>query len=139
MPILQWLARLCAESMVLLKNDNSALPIDKTVSTVFVAGPGADDIGMMCGGWTLTWQGSTGGITTGTTIINAVRRAVAPSTNVEYEKYGKFNGHADVGIVVVGETPYAEGLGDKADLSLSDADVQLINSVRPVGGQIDRP
>jgi beta-glucosidase len=119
------------ESMVLLRNDNAALPISKTTPTILVAGPGADDIGMMCGGWTLTWQGSTGNITTGTTIINAVRRAVSPSTNVEYSKFGDFKGHADVGIVVVGETPYAEGNGDKADLSLSDADVQLIEAVRP--------
>jgi len=120
------------ESLVLLKNDNSALPVDKKVQSIIVAGQGADDIGMMCGGWTMTWQGLTGNITTGTTIINAVRRAVSASTNVEYDKFGNYGGHADVGIVVVGETPYAEGQGDKADLRLSDSDIQLINKVRPL-------
>ena len=37
---------------------------------------------------------------------------------------------ADVGIVVIGERPYAEGLGDRADLSLSDADSALIDRVK---------
>lgn len=119
------------ESLVLLKNDNSALPVSKNVASVYVAGPGADDIGMMCGGWTITWQGSSGPITPGTTIINAIRKAVSTSTTVDYEKYGQFKGHANVGIVVVGETPYAEGLGDKADLSLSADDINLIEDVRP--------
>ncbi len=120
------------ESQVLLKNDHAALPISKSVGSLLVAGPGADDIGMMCGGWTITWQGQTGNVTTGTTLINAIRQAVSGSTTVEYSKFGDYKGHADVGIVVVGETPYAEGQGDKADLLLSEADVSLINTVRPL-------
>lgn len=36
---------------------------------------------------------------------------------------------ADVGIVVVGEKPYAEGVGDRADLTLTDSDVALIERV----------
>jgi beta-glucosidase len=120
------------ESLVLLKNDNSVLPIAKTTPKIFVAGQGADDIGMMCGGWTITWQGESGNITIGTTIINAIRVAVSPATTVDYNKYGKFDGKADVGFVVVGEMPYAEGVGDQADLSLTDADVKMINDVRPL-------
>jgi beta-glucosidase len=119
------------ESMVLLKNEDATLPIDKNTASVFVAGQGADDIGMMCGGWTMTWQGLTGNITTGTTIINAIRKAVSSSTSVDYDKFGNFDGHANIGIAVVGETPYAEGVGDKADLRLSDADIDLINHIRP--------
>jgi beta-glucosidase len=38
---------------------------------------------------------------------------------------------ADIGIVVVGERPYAEGHGDQADLSLSSTDIRLINRIRP--------
>jgi beta-glucosidase len=119
------------ESLVLLKNDNSALPIAKDTPSIYVAGQGADDIGMMCGGWTITWQGESGNIQIGTTIISAIKAAVSPNTTVEYDKYGRFDGEAGVGIVVVGEMPYAEGLGDKADLSLSVADVAVINNVRP--------
>jgi beta-glucosidase len=35
-----------------------------------------------------------------------------------------------VGIVVVGETPYAEGVGDREDLTLSEQDVSLIELVK---------
>jgi beta-glucosidase len=35
-----------------------------------------------------------------------------------------------VGIVVVGEPTYAEGYGDRADLSLSEADMALIERMR---------
>ena len=120
------------KSLVLLKNENSALPIDKSTKKIFVAGQGADDIGMMCGGWTISWQGQTGSIEVGTTIINGIRTTVSQETTVEYDKNGNFSGKANVGIAVVGEMPYAEGLGDKADLTLSDADIQVILNLRPV-------
>lgn len=120
------------ESLVLLKNDNATLPLVKTTPKIYVAGQGADDVGMMCGGWTITWQGETGSIQIGTTILNGIKAAASPDTTVEYDKYGRFDGEADVGIVVVGEMPYAEGLGDKADLSLSAADVKVIDNVRPL-------
>ena len=122
------------ESLVLLKNDNAALPIAKNTPKVFVAGQGADDIGMLCGGWTISWQGQTGNIDIGTTILNGIKTLVSADSTVEYNPTGKFSGKANVGIVVVGEMPYAEGLGDKADLSLSDADIQAINNMRPHGG-----
>jgi beta-glucosidase len=120
------------ESLVLLKNDNAALPIAKDTPKIYVAGQGADDIGMMCGGWTISWQGQTGSIDIGTTILNGIKAIVSPDTTVEYDKYGNFTDKADVGIVAVGETPYAEGEGDKADLNLSAADVAVINNVRPL-------
>ena len=120
------------ESMVLLKNDNAILPIAKNTPKVFVAGQGADDIGMLCGGWTISWHGQTGNIDIGTTILNGIKTIVSADTTVEYNPTGKFSGKANAGIVVVGEMPYAEGLGDKADLSLSDADIQAINNMRPL-------
>ena len=57
------------ESLVLLKNENGALPIAKDTPKIYIAGQGADDIGMMCGGWTISWQGQTGNIDVGTTIL----------------------------------------------------------------------
>ena len=120
------------ESLVLLKNEAAALPISKNTPKIFVAGQAADDIGMMCGGWTISWQGQTGSIQVGTTIINGIKTIASSDSTVEYEKYGKFTDHADVGIVVVGETPYAEGLGDKADLRLADSDITMITNMRPL-------
>jgi beta-glucosidase len=119
------------ESLVLLKNDNAALPIPKTTQRIFVAGQGADDIGMMCGGWTITWQGETGSIQPGTTILEAIHSIVSPDTAIVYNQDGKFIDRANIGIVVVGEKPYAEGFGDQANLELSTSDVNIINSVRP--------
>jgi beta-glucosidase len=118
------------ESLVLLKNENAALPIAKDTPRILVAGQGADDIGMMCGGWTISWQGQTGSIEIGTTIITGIKTIVSPTTLVEYNMSGNFMDRAPVGIVVVGEMPYAEGRGDKVDLSLSDTDEKVINSMR---------
>src|SRR5690242_19402256 len=51
------------ESLVLLKNDNDTLPLKRTARRIHVAGGGADDIGMQCGGWTVEWQGQMGAVT----------------------------------------------------------------------------
>ena len=120
------------ESLVLLKNDNNALPVAKNSPKIYISGQGADDIGMMCGGWTISWQGQTGNIDIGTTLVNGIKAVVSPETVVEYNKYGNFTDKAEVGIVVVGETPYAEGVGDKADLSLTSTDIKTINTMRPL-------
>ncbi|MBP7963201.1 MAG: family 16 glycosylhydrolase [Caldilineaceae bacterium] len=124
-----------AKSLVLLKNDNQALPIDPAAPVIFVAGVAADDIGLQSGGWTMDWQGRTGNITPGTTILDGIKATVSPETKVQFNRFGRFDKitddagnllRADVGIVVVGERPYAEGRGDSNDLALTDADKQAI-------------
>ncbi len=117
------------ESMVLLKN-NGILPIPKNVSRIFVAGPNANDIGNQCGGWTITWQGSSGDITIGTTILEAIRKTVSQSTKIIFdENASNIAGPYDVGIVVVGETPYAEFLGDRESLDLPEEQLKIIDRV----------
>ncbi|MBN1449532.1 MAG: glycoside hydrolase family 3 C-terminal domain-containing protein [Anaerolineales bacterium] len=118
------------ESLVLLKNDNSTLPIAKDTPLIYVAGQGADDIGMQCGGWTTEWQGKTGDIQLGTTILQGIQATVSKGAKVEYNVRGEFDGMADIGILVVGEQPYAEGVGDASDLSLSQTDMQVITNLR---------
>ena len=132
----QAIARQCVrESLVLLKNaNNNTLPLSKTVSKIFVAGKNADDLGNQCGGWTITWQGASGNITTGTTILQGIKNAVSSSTTVTYNKTATGVSSAyNVGIVVVGETPYAEGAGDSADLSLDSDDIAAITKVKNTG------
>ena len=119
-----------AKSQVLLQNNNSALPIAKDTPTIYVAGAGADDIGIQSGGWTIEWQGKTGASTLGTTILKGIQNTVSSKTTVTYSAAGKFDGVADVGIVVVGEYPYAEGKGDRSDLSLTSGDAALVNNMR---------
>ncbi len=117
------------ESLVLLQNNNDALPIAKDVETIYVAGM-ADDIGIASGGWTIRWSGQPGDITPGTTLLEAIQNTVSDSTTVEYNPSGDFEGTADVGIVVVGELPYAEWFGDTDDLSLPDGQIRMIESMR---------
>ncbi len=119
------------KSLVLLKNEGSTLPLSKD-SYILVAGQGAEDIGMQCGGWTIDWQGGRGQTTTGTTIVKGIQDTVSDEAQVRYHADGIFNGEERVpfGIVVVGEQPYAEGLGDNGDLQLSAEDHAVIERMR---------
>jgi beta-glucosidase len=119
-----------AKSLVLLKNDNQALPIAKNTELIYIAGMLADDLGAQCGGWTIEWQGKTGNITTGTTIQEAIE-ATATGT-VRANRFGNFDEgvKANVAIVVIGEKPYAEGRGDNENPSLGQSDIELLQRVR---------
>jgi beta-glucosidase len=118
------------ESLVLLKNQNKALPISREVASIYIAGVAADDIGVQCGGWTTEWQGTSGDIQPGTTILEGLKEQLGPGTSISFNATGNFTGMADVGIAVVGEFPYAEGKGDREELSLSSFDQQLIRTLR---------
>ncbi len=119
-------------SIVILKNDNKTLPIAKDIDRIMVAGPAADNIGLQCGGWTIEWQGDAGDITTGTSLLQAIRQTVSIATKIHHDDAGNFPDeiHADVGVVCLHEQPYAEGIGDRADLSLTDEEIDLIKRVR---------
>jgi beta-glucosidase len=119
-----------AASQVLLKNENDALPLASSVESVFIAGAAADDIGRQSGGWTIEWQGLNGDITRGTTIREAIEASVGEGTDVEFDRFGEMDGHASVGIAVVGEMPYAEGVGDQEEPELSSADISTIENLR---------
>jgi beta-glucosidase len=100
-----------AESQVLLKNDGNVLPLRRDAK-IYVAGRNADDIGNQAGGWTIDWQGRSGDSIPGTTILDGIRQ-VAPGATVTYSADASAPAAgADVGVAVVGETPYAEGFGD---------------------------
>ncbi|MEU0603587.1 glycoside hydrolase family 3 N-terminal domain-containing protein [Streptomyces sp. NPDC006393] len=118
-----------AESQVLLKNSGGVLPLKKD-QKVYVAGSDADDLGNQTGGWTITWQGESGTHTQGTTILQGMRNA---GGDVTYSKDASASTDGyDVGVVVVGETPYAEGVGDVGNghgLQLSAADQAAVDKV----------
>ncbi len=124
------------ESLVLLKNEHSALPLDRKAPLTLVSGDGADNTGMQAGGWTLDWQGVDGNIVVGTTILDGIQ--LLSGGRVIYRSGGNFDdfqSKAPQGVVVVGEKPYAEGLNDQADLRLSEEDIALIENMRP---KVDR-
>jgi beta-glucosidase len=125
--------RAVRESLVLLKNEGRRLPLALGLKNVHVAGSNADDLGNQAGGWTIGWQGASGPVTTGTTILDAVRLSVLPSARVTYSRDGSGAAGADVAIVVVGETPYAEFEGDRDDLTLKAEDLATIEAVQKTG------
>ncbi|MEM7802600.1 MAG: glycoside hydrolase family 3 C-terminal domain-containing protein, partial [Chloroflexota bacterium] len=119
------------KSQVCLKNNN-ALPISKKENAgLLVAGEHAHNIGLQCGGWTIEWMGGSGAITAGTTILEGIQNHAGSDLEVIYEPEGKFEGiKVKTGLVVVGEEPYAEGMGDRADLHLPKEQVEMIRRMR---------
>ena len=133
-----------SQSMVLLQNNNDLLPLSPDVETVFLAGD-IDDIGIQSGGWTISWQGSSGNITEGTTIRDAIEATVSEDTHVAYNNFGRFDritdddGNpliADVAIVVLSEIPYAEGVGDVEAPVLSDNNLAILDRVQERAEQV---
>ncbi|KAE8692977.1 wall-associated receptor kinase 2-like [Hibiscus syriacus] len=117
-----------------LAREAPLLPLPKKATKILVAGTHADNLGYQCGGWTIAWQGLSGNdLTTGTTILQAVKNMVDPSTQVvysqnpdaEFVKSGKLS-HA---IVVVGEPSYAETNGDSLNLTISQPGPDTIYNV----------
>lgn len=103
------------KSVVLLKNNNSTLPLAPQ-ARVLVVGASADSLSNQTGGWSLTWQGTEntnadfGG---GDTLLAALRAALGDS-NVSYSADASEVDlmQYDAVIAVLGETPYAEYTGD---------------------------
>ncbi|WP_024891785.1 glycoside hydrolase family 3 protein [Luteimonas huabeiensis] len=127
------------ESLVLLKNQDGLLPLAAN-QRVLVAGDGANDMGKQSGGWTLNWQG------TGTkradypnadTIWEGLQAQVqAAGGSAELAIDGAYAQKPDVAIVVFGEDPYAEFLGDRPNLLYKpgdDRDLELIRKLKADG------
>jgi beta-glucosidase len=122
------------QSLVLLKNEHGVLPLAKSAKRIQVGGKSGDDLGNQCGGWTITWQGSSDNVTPGgTTVLQAIRKAVSKDTKVTFAADGKGAEGADVGIVVIGEKPYAEMMGDRSDLHLKPEDVAAVENMKAAG------
>lgn len=130
-----------AKSLVLLKNNDAVLPI-RAGARVLIAGPGADNMAMQAGGWTITWQGTDtraqdfpNGQTIGRAMADAVRAA---GGNATISADGRFDTKPDVAVVVVGEKPYAEFEGDLPDLAYrtSPDDEKLIARLKSEGVRV---
>lgn len=128
-------------SLVLLKNDDNILPL-RPGTRVLIAGPGADNMAMQAGGWTISWQGTDttsadfpNGQTIGRAVAAAVREAGGTAAiSVD----GTFETRPDVALVVMGEPPYAEFQGDIAHLAFSPLhdEQALIDRLRAQGVQV---
>ena len=126
------------ESLVLLKNDG-VLPLSPH-QTVLIAGDGADDIGKQSGGWTLSWQGtgnSRENFPGGSSIYDGVKRHVeAAGGKAVLSVDGSYEQKPDVAIIVFGEDPYAEFVGDIDTLAYkpgNDADLDRLKAFQAAG------
>jgi beta-glucosidase len=118
---------LAADSLVLLRNENNVIAKLPSYKRILVAGQGANNVGMQCGGWTITWQGSHGPITKGTTILEGIRAATEGKASITYSSDGKVDGRYDAVIAVIGEDPYAEGNGDRSsNINLRKIDTDML-------------
>jgi beta-glucosidase len=125
------------ESLVLLKNSDNILPLDRNLD-VLVAGDAANDIGKQSGGWSVSWQGLTNSNNSfpgGTTIyqgIQSVVNSAGGTTRLSTNGNNSFS-KPDVAIVVFGEPPYAEGAGDLSNIEYqagNKSDLALLESLK---------
>ncbi|RKD30282.1 glycoside hydrolase family 3 protein [Lacrimispora algidixylanolytica] len=115
---------LVEESLVLLKNDNSVLPIKKGTK-IFVTGPAANDVGVQCGGWTITWLGKTDAdnngrkwIPEGKTILDGLNE-LADEYELTIITDPEKAVDANMTLLCLGEKTYSEWKGDSANISIT--------------------
>lgn len=128
-----------SKSLVLLKNNGSVLPI-RPGARLLVAGAGANDMAMQAGGWTVSWQGTdvvNGDFPNGQTIYSALLAAVADAGGkASLSVDGSYTDKPDVAVVVFGEKPYAEFLGDVPTLDYQPegaTDLALLKRLKAAG------
>ena len=113
-----------------IKNKNKILPLKKSGKKITLVGAHADNIGYQCGGWTIHWQGGSGDITPGATILDAFKSAVNDSNDIHYSQNGDNLLDPDIIVLAIGEKPYSEGVGDRDSLLLSYDDKKLLEKVK---------
>ena len=142
-----------AESIILLKNNNSVLPLPKAAK-ILVTGPNANSMRCLNGGWTYTWQGDrTNEIGQQyNTILEAITNKFGKENvnyvqGVAYKERGPYfqdsiinldaaaqaAANADYVVLCIGENSYTETPGNLEDLSLSDNQIALANALIKIG------
>jgi beta-glucosidase len=119
------------KSLVMLKNDDQLLPLDKG-RRILVSGKNADNVGHQCGGFTIAWQGTSGNefVLGGSSIWEGIR-AAAPDATLSLDGTDADPAQHDVAIVVIGEKPYAEGMGD-----IRDGDDVVVQTGSQINGKL---
>jgi len=96
--------RVVRRSLVLLKNKGGVLPLSKSLKRIHVTGRGADDLGLCCGGWTTSWQGGSGRVTEGTTVLQGLKDLLGPDTIITTSRDGRgLTSEDEVAVVVTAE------------------------------------
>ncbi len=129
-----------AKSLVLLKNNGKVLPIKNKNTTIRVAGSAANNIGRQSGAWTVEWQGIDGNWLLGaTSILKGLTEGAGDGMKIEFNEHAEFSTHtpkANIGIAIVGESPYAEGWGDNPNPELTKEDLETIERLEAVSEKV---
>ncbi len=125
------------KSLVLLKNENGLLPLAANAN-ILLAGDAADNIGKQSGGWTLSWQGtgnSNEHFPNATSIFAGIKESLeASGGSATLSENGDWSTKPEVAIVVFGENPYAEGVGDRLNVDYdSDDGLNLLKKFKAAG------
>jgi beta-glucosidase len=137
-------ARSAREAMTLLRNDRHLLPLSKSVKSVAVIGPNADDAQVLVGNYN-------GVPSHPVTVLDGIRRKLGSNARVEYAKGCDIKGaskdgfaeatdlarRADVVIAVMGLNQSVEGEegegGDRTDLALPGVQEDLLKELAATG------
>jgi len=128
------------ESIVLAKNEHQSLPLKKNAN-VLVAGPNANLLSVMNGGWTLTWQGDNESLypKDKLTLLKAIqKKTTGQVTYLETKVLDKqaalaATKNVDVIVLCLGEKPYTETVGNIGSLNLEATQVKLANLMLSIG------
>ncbi len=137
--------QIAQESITLLKNQDGILPLSED-SKVLITGPTANRLSVMNGGWTITWQGDREDLYPAEkdTVLEAIQNRIGKD-KVAYVEGTSFDkdintaaaveaaGRADVVIACIGEKPYCETPGNINDLTLEDAQLNLVARLAATG------
>ncbi|MDH3648689.1 MAG: glycoside hydrolase family 3 C-terminal domain-containing protein [Saprospiraceae bacterium] len=136
------------ESLVLLKNSNDVLPINKQ-SKVLVIGPTSHSMSSLNGGWTTTWQGdrADSDLAQYNTIVEGIRNLVAADqvdffADIDYQSLDGLAlaktkaAEVDYVILCIGEHSYTEDSGNLNDLNLPPHQLSLAQAMMESGKPI---
>lgn len=144
------------ESMVLLKNNNNILPLQKG-KKILLTGPNANQMRCLDGGWSYTWQGNRTDEFAGkyNTIYEALcneygKENIVLNQGVTYNEAGKYweenepqiaaaveaAKNVDVVVACIGENSYTETPGNLTDLWLSENQRNLVKALATTGKPI---
>ena len=144
---------LARESIVLLKNEDGTLPLSAS-SEVFLTGHAADNIGLLCGGWSLRWQGVSGNslFPNGVSLRQGITNVLNTSTGVvhyanglhpngsfssaDLEEAKRLAERSAYTIITIGEGVYAEKPGDIDDLNLPLGQVEYVRKIAATGTKV---
>ncbi|KAF0705260.1 hypothetical protein AaE_014603, partial [Aphanomyces astaci] len=138
-------------SLVLVKNTNNVLPLDPAKS-FFFTGPSIDDIGLLCGGWTIHWQGAQGTSNFpayGRTIQAAMSAVVGNAARAQFYQGVNIDGTwwdinlakqkaqaADYTVIALGERTYAEEPGNSDPYELPTGLTDYVKALATTGTKI---